>query len=112
MAEQSACSEGRLLRVSSLFVARCQRGNPAMTDNVTARLCLRGSPHKEGDGRKARKENAVIERRGEMLGEEGGKARELPEERVTAATDAIPPPPPPSSLLLHLSLPRDESMTK
>lgn len=99
MAEQSACSEGRLLRVSSLFVARCQRGNPAMTDNVTARLCLRGSPHKEGDGRKARKENAVIERRGEMLGEEGGKARELPEERVTAATDAILPPllPPPSS---------------
>lgn len=106
MAEQSARSEGRLLRVSSLFVARCQRGNPAMTDNVTARLCLRGSPHKEGDGRKARKENAVIERRGEML---GGGARELPEERVTAATDAIPPP---SSLLLHLSLPRDESMTK
>lgn len=96
MAEQSARSEGRLLRVSSLFVARCQRRNPAMTDNVTARLCLRGSPHKEGDGRKARKQNAVIERRGEMLGEEGGGGeRELPEERVTAATDATPPPPPP-----------------
>ena len=59
-----------------------------MTDNVTARLCLRGSPREEGDGGKARKQKAVIERRGEML---GGGEQELPEERVTAATDATPP---------------------
>lgn len=48
-------AKGRLLRVFGMFVARCQRCNPAMTDNVTARLCLRGSPYKEEDCRKARK---------------------------------------------------------
>lgn len=62
MAEQSACSGGHLLHVFGMFVARCQRCNPAMTDNVTARLCLRGSPCKEGGGRKAGNIKAITER--------------------------------------------------
>lgn len=47
MAEPSACRAGHLLCVFGMFVARCQRCNPAMTDNVTARLSLRRSPDKE-----------------------------------------------------------------
>lgn len=101
MAEQDACGEGRLPRVFSMFMARCQRCNPAMTDNVTARLCLRGSHYKEGDGRTAGNIKAIIERRGRgNVGEEGKQA--LQEERVIAATDGFFTPP----------LPRDQSMTK
>lgn len=62
VAEQNACSEGRLLSVFGMFVARRQRCNPAMTDNVTVRFCLRGSPYKERDGRKAGNIKAIIER--------------------------------------------------
>lgn len=64
VAEQNACSEGRLRLVFGMFVARRQRCNPAMTDNVTVRFYLRGSPYKEGDSRKAGNIKAVIERRG------------------------------------------------
>lgn len=54
MAERNACRAGHLLRVFGMFVARCQRCNPAMTDNVTARMSLRRSPDKEaGAGRLA-----------------------------------------------------------
>lgn len=75
MAEQNARGEGRLLRVFGMFVARCQCCNPAMTDNVTARLCLRGSPYKEGDGRKAGNIKAIIERRGRGKCWRGGESR-------------------------------------
>lgn len=92
MAEQKACGEGRLLRVFGMSVARSQRCNPAMTDNVTARFCLRGSPYKEGDGRKAGNIKAIIERRGRGKRRRGGGGgrgaeRELLAKSVIAATD-------------------------
>lgn len=92
--------KGRLLRVSGMFVARCQCCNPAMTDNVTARFCLRGSPYKETDGRKAGNIKAIIERRGRGKCWRGGKA---------TATEWLPQQ---TAYVFFPFLPCDESMTK
>lgn len=46
--------------------------NPPMTNNVTARFCLRGCSHKGGDGGEAANTEAVIERRGKC--ERGGQS--------------------------------------
>lgn len=73
-------AKGRLLRVLGMLVARRQHCNPAMTDNVTVRFCLRGSPYKDGDGRKAGSIKAIIERRGRGKCRRGGKARATGEE--------------------------------